>query len=247
LVEEIYKRREKMRQLFWASFLGSFAAFVLAGQGRTADLSILQTKAPAATTYVDPWTGLYLGIHGGYGLARGASTICCDAAGLAADLKTAPQGFVGGLHGGYMAHIPGSGFIFGLEGDGDVATLDGTANNPGFIGNANSKNRWLVSFRGRLGYVLVPNTLAYVTGGWGWGSSDFSVQNTEGTAINLSVTKNGAVLGGGLEVALSSQWFIRTEYLHYFFNDTTMSMPAGNFLRASDNVSVARAGLTYKF
>ena len=211
-----------------------------------ADMAV---KAPAPVVYGDPWNGFYIGGNIGYGLDRGAST--ATASGFAVDFATVPAGLVGGLHAGYMYHLPGSGFVLGLEGDGDLATLDGTVNNPGFVGNANSKNRWLASFRGRIGYLLVPNVLVYGTGGWGWGSSDFTVQavNANGTfnAMSLSATKNGAVVGGGVDFAITANWIAGLEYLHFFLNDSTANMGGGNFLTASDNVDMVRARLSYKF
>jgi outer membrane immunogenic protein len=236
-----------MRRLLCAIMLVAGLPF---GWADAADMGY-PVKAPAAAYTADPWSGFYLGINGGYGLARGAGTACCNADGLAVDFKTAPSGFIGGLQAGYMIHIPGSGFVAGLEGDGDIATLDGTVDNPGFIGNANSKNRWLASFRGRLGYLFVPNVLVYGTGGWSWGSSDFTVQSVNNAGVvntaSLSASKNGAVVGGGIDFALSSNWIAGLEYLHYFLNDSTMNMGAGNFLTASDNVDAVRARLSYKF
>src|SRR5712675_847656 len=237
----------------------ALAASAIAGIVMAADLPLrgamaadMAVKAaPAPYLNVDPWNGFYLGINGGYGIDRGGGTACCTVQGLAVDLKTAPQGFIGGLQAGYMLHLPNTGFVLGIEADGDIATLDGSTNNPGFIGNANSKNRWLASLRGRFGYLLAPNALAYFTGGWGWGNNEFGLNavNADGsvTTINLSATKSGAVVGGGLEIALTNNWFARAEYLHYFLNDMNMAMPSGAFLNVSDNVSVARGGLSYKF
>jgi opacity protein-like surface antigen len=227
------------------------AVLAIAGCGPVIAADLKLKAAPAPYVGEDPWNGFYLGINGGYGIDRGGGKACCTVQGLAVDLKTAPQGFIGGLQAGYMHHVPGSGFVLGIEADGDIATLDGSTNNPGFIGNANSRNRWLASLRGRAGYLLAPNALAYITGGWGWGSNEFGVNavNADGSVqtIDLKATKSGAVLGGGLEVALSSNWFARAEYLHYFLNDMNMTMPSGAFLNVNDNVSVARGGLNYKF
>ncbi|HEX9613623.1 MAG TPA: outer membrane beta-barrel protein [Candidatus Bathyarchaeia archaeon] len=219
----------------------------------------LYTKAPPAPLgYGDPWNGFYVGINGGYGFERGAGSgqTTNFLHNIGTDFATSPQGFVGGLHVGYMWHLPGSGFVFGVEGDGDIATLDGTQQNPGFIGNVNSKNRWLASFRGRLGYILVPNVLAYGTGGYGWGSADFTVTGTDGSQVNFKPTLGGAVLGGGIEIALTPSLLARVEYLHYFLNDINGSfsgklMPIGvsanMIFHADDNVSLIRGGLSYKF
>lgn len=242
-----------MRKLLLAAFAALFAFPAVA-----ADLPV--KAAPVPPAYMsDYFSGLYIGAHGGYGFDRGDGTgTATTAIGTGAtSFATAPQGFIGGLHIGWGTRV-GNGFYFGVEGDGDIATLDGTANNPGFIGNINSKNRWLASLRGRFGFIVVPNLLAYATGGWGWGGSSFTVTGTDGTQFSTSPTLNGAVLGGGIEIALNPNWGLRAEYLHYFLNDlnaaTTgvmsngvVALPANIFANVKDNVDVARVGLSYRF
>src|SRR6266436_7888525 len=180
-----------------------------------ADLPVKGPIQRAEPAY-DYFNGFYIGAHGGVGWDRGAGTGFDPFGSM--DFNTAPFGFVGGLHAGVGTRLGGN-FYLGVEADGGVATMDGTVNNPGFIGNINSKNRWLASLRGRFGFVLAPNLLAYGTAGWGWAGSSFTVTGTDGSQFSTKPTLNGVVAGGGLEYALSQNWGLRVEYLHYFLGD----------------------------
>ncbi len=218
----------------------------------------LYTKVPPPVPMVVPYdyfNGFYIGGHAGVGWDRGAGT-AFDPFG-SVDFNTAPFGFVGGLHAGAGTRLGGN-FYLGIEGDGDVATMDGTLQNPGFIGDINSKNRWLASIRGRFGYILVPNLMVYGTAGWGWAGSDFTVTGTDGTQFSTSPTLNGAVAGAGLEYALSHNWGIRVQYLHYFLGDfhagaagivcangCTGIVPLG--ANVTHNIGAATAGISYHF
>jgi outer membrane immunogenic protein len=235
-----------MRKLLLAALAACFALPAVA-----ADMAI---KAPPSTgsPYYDYFSGFYIGAHGGVGWDRGAGS-ASDPFGTMG-FATAPFGFVGGLHAGYNFHSSGP-FVFGIEADGDVATLTGTVNNPGFIGSIDSKNRWLASVRGRLGVLVSPTGMIYATGGWGWAGSSFTVTGTDGSQFSTSPTLNGAVIGGGIEHALGPNWGIRVEYLHYFLGDlaasTTGSVNGGPIVPIGANVStntgVARAGISYHF
>lgn len=218
---------------------------------RAADLPV--KAAPVPPLYLDYWAGFYAGGHAGIGVDRGAGTATDPFGSMG--FNTSPAGFVGGVHAGYNFHTPGSAIVFGVEADGDVATLDGTLSNPGFIGSIGAQNRWLASVRGRLGFLLAPTVMAYGTGGWGWAGEKFVVTGTDGSQFSATPTLSGAVLGGGLEHALTPNWGVRVEYLHYFLQDlnanTTGSINGGPILPIGANVThsldVARAGLSYKF
>ena len=89
------------------------------------------------------------------------------------------HGFAGGLLGGYN-FVAQSRWLFGVEGDitwTDNAHTD-TVSDPGFGQSATLKlaqgPAW--SLRGRLGYLVTPETLLYGTAGWAWSSYTFSVQ-----------------------------------------------------------------------
>lgn len=220
---------------------------LMPGMAKAADLKTPQAIMPLPVTS-DPFNGFYLGINGGYGFDRGASTAGSPLG--SNDFNTSPQGFVGGFQAGYLWHFAPS-FVFGVEGDWDLASLDGTSNVPGFFANVNDKSKWLASIRGRLGYLIMDRVLLYGTAGYGWGSSEFSgsglLTNGGTGTVDLTATRGGAVFGGGLELAVAPNWLVRGEYLHYSLNDFNTANQFSQFLNVQDNVSVLRGALSYKF
>jgi outer membrane immunogenic protein len=83
--------------------------------------------------------------------------------------------FAAGVHGGYNWQI-GPRFVAGIEGDWTWTnasasftqgwTLFGTATPVvGSFTTMSTKLDWLASIRGRAGYLVTPDLLAYVTGG----------------------------------------------------------------------------------
>jgi outer membrane immunogenic protein len=104
----------------------------------------------------------------------------------------------------------------------------------------------LATARARLGYVVLPNLLAYGTAGAAWGHSEMtgSVQYFgSGTA---GTNNFGWVAGGGLEHKLWEHILVRVEYLYYDFAKTTYVTPAFT-TTAATSLDVVRAGLSYKF
>jgi outer membrane immunogenic protein len=101
------------------------------------------------------------------------------------------------------------------------------------------KTTWDASVRGRLGYLITPSVLAYVTGGGAWLHVE-TISNcgtTPGTGlpctpdpngfspavITYSQTLSGWTLGGGLEAALWPNWVARAEYRYADFGSFTVT------------------------
>jgi outer membrane immunogenic protein len=231
-----------MKDFFWGALAGALLGFC--AHADAADMAASINKAPVASApYGDPWSGFYIGGAVGYGWIRGTGTFSESEA--SSSFGTSPQGLVGGLHLGTGTRIGGNVYV-GAEVAGGVGTLDGTAQNPGFIGNANSKNHWLMSVSGRLGYIVAPNAMVYARGGWAWAGSEFTL-NSGPLSISTSPTLNGGLLAGGIEVALTPNWIAGLEYQHYFLNDINLPIAVGLSARVNDNIDVALARLSYKF
>jgi len=203
----------------------------------------LYQKAPPATVSYDAFSGFYLGAHLGYGWNN--ATGRASTTDVVMDFKDAPQGFVGGIHGGFGGRFSSIWYL-GIEADADLATIDGSLGSPGFVLNTNSKNRWLGSVRGRFGIIPVGHAMIYGTVGYGVGSSEFTLSALNTTVVSASPTQSGLVAGGGIEVPLAANWLARAEYLHYAFGDINANVGAVA-IKVQDRVDVARAGLSYKF
>jgi outer membrane immunogenic protein len=128
---------------------------------------------------------------------------------------------------------------------------------------------WDASARGRLGYLLSPNLLAYGTGGFAWQNIKTSVacQNSLGDPLcfatagspfesaSNSVTRPGWTIGSGVDARISGNWILRAEYRYSYFgtwnNQASLSNPGttptivGYQLKIS--TQIATIGLAYKF
>jgi outer membrane immunogenic protein len=243
----------------------------LFGIAHAADLPL--KAATALPPVLDMYTGFYIGGEIGYGWNLG-NTGCAMSSGLCdlGTLSAAPQGFVGGGFLGWGTRIPGllgpfglDGY-FGIEGNGDVANLTGSAAMPALLTVVNANTDWLASARGRFG-LIYQNVMFYGTAGWGWGSSSLNVMQpvtgvTGPTLANTSTTQSGLAWGGGVEFPwfFGPGWKARMQYLQYDFGtfgapctntaicptipDTTI--PALNFTQ-KDRIDTITAGLSYKF
>jgi outer membrane immunogenic protein len=209
-----------------------------------ADLPVKGPVQGFAPTYTsDPFSGFYIGANLGYGWNSAAGT-ATDTEGTFIDFKNAPQGFVGGLHAGFGGRFAQVWYL-GIEGDGDIATLDGSLGSPGGL-STTSKNRWLASIRARFGIIPVGHAMLYATAGYGVGGSEFTLTALSQNMANLSPTQSGLVAGGGIEIPFTANWLGRVEYLHYAFGDLNANV-GSVAIKVNDRVDVVRGGLSYKF
>jgi outer membrane immunogenic protein len=234
-----------MRAKLWGVLVAVAAG---AGVANAADLAVPVYKAPVykAPVVVSDWSGFYIGVHGGYGWGDPSyvapppapnneeELVAAVAAPPAPHAVSVKQN--GGIFGGHIGYNWQFGcFVAGVEGDIDGADITGT--DP--AGPITFKTNELASIRGRLGYTVTPDLLAYGTGGAGWTSTDI---NAAGVTDTLS--KWGWVAGGGLEYKFFGHWIARAEYLHYGID---ASATVNGFTVNEKSIDVVRGGLSYKF
>jgi outer membrane immunogenic protein len=185
--------------------------------------------APAVVEPVYNWTGPYVGINGGYGWGNSD---------FSAPFNSAAFDTSGGLVGGTLGYnYQVNQFVFGLEGDIDASWMKGSALCGGAF-TCQTKNTWLGTARGRLGYSF-GRFMPYVTGGAAFGDINTSI-NGLGSA---SDTKVGWAAGGGIEAVLSGPWTAKVEYLH-------VDLGRGAPILGSDakfDADIVRAGINYRF
>jgi outer membrane immunogenic protein len=194
--------------------------------------------APIAPPPLFSWTGFYIGGNAGGLWARSSEgwTIdpanSADAAGaIAARQALSAQtlkasSFTGGLQAGYNWQT--GPLVIGLEADINWAHASTTSFFPtlaplfGAPGDGNNLTQaitlnWYGTARGRIGYAW-DRMLFYATGGFAFGqvhyfdSSSYAAGVTE--TADVTKTKTGWALGGGVEYALWQNWSVRGEYLH---------------------------------
>lgn len=217
------------------SRIGFAAAAILFAPlaAQAADLPRGPYKAPA---YVAPayanWTGFYVGLNAGYGFGKSDWDIPA--------VSPSPKGFVGGGTIGY--NLQTGLWLWGLEGDIDYSGMKGSADGPG--GSYETKNSWLGTARGRIGYAGWNNLLPFITGGAAFGD----VKATAPNGASASKTQIGWTAGGGLEYAMWANWSVKAEYLYL---DLGKFDAGSSFGIGSDNVNfkanLVRAGVNYRF
>ena len=239
------------------------------------------------------WCNWYVGVNGGDVYAsNNFSTVATpipDAAlgapagvseGLAAlSTGSAPIGstnaFIGGAQAGYNWQV--GNFVPGIEADIEGFSRSGgsttTTTQAVVVGvptistqTATMSTSYLGTLRGRLGLLVTPDWLPYLTGGLAYGgvkASDTLFQTGTngffgaGTASFVD-TRLGWALGAGMEWMFAPRWSAKAEYLHYDlgyanFTNLPFSVQLLSSIYQTDAVSahfsgdIVRLGVDYHF
>jgi outer membrane immunogenic protein len=234
----------------------------------------ISAKAPLAPPAYS-WTGVYVGGDLGEAWTSniGTWTPLPSPTAFGENIDSGgnrDSSFLGGLHAGYNLQFSPA-WVAGIEGGWSWANANGSFTEqwmptsgapplPGSSVTLSSKLNWLASLRGRFGYLLTPNLLAYASGGPAWARFDYTGSSsfpsiTYFAGKTSSSVETGFTVGGGLEWALTSNWFVRAEYLYYRFNNSptligqsaTFPSYPSQFSWSSTSINVGQTGLSYKF
>jgi outer membrane immunogenic protein len=221
-----------MKQTVLAS-LGLLAIAAVATPAMAADLPVRPTvKAPPYVPQAYNWSGFYFGINGGYGFGTSSW--------IGTDNFNINGGLVGGTA-GYNWQVGQA--VFGLEGDGDWSGIRGSTTT-GCPAGCETRNDWLATFRGRLGYAA-DRFLPYVTGGLAVGDIKATTPGFPG----IDTGRAGWTVGGGVEFAIAGPWTAKLEYLYVDLGSANCGFSCGTF--TPDNVdlktNIVRGGINYKF
>lgn len=218
------------------AYAASVLAICMAGSAaQSADLGVPRTPVAAEVMASGfTWTAVYGGLHAGYGFANTAISV------------PGAFGFSGiGSNGWLVGGKIGADYQFaqrwvaGVLLEGNLQGID-TVMGIGGLGNIkfSGDRRWAI--RGRLGYLLTPETMLYVTGGFTQGRTTLSAPGGLGS---ISFSANGWQIGGGVETRLSGNWFMYAEYIHTFSNSFGQFAP----LSVKPTSGTARIGINYRF
>ncbi len=213
---------------------GALAVISMTGVAHAADMQRPQAMPAKAPMYMAPvynWTGMYAGINAGYGWGRSNFNNAFGGTG-SFDVD-------GAVVGGTIGYNWQAGqTVFGLEGDVAWSGIKGsTSAGICAIGSCETRNNWLGTVRGRIGYAF-DRVMPFVTGG-------LAVGDIEASALGFSETKTkaGWTLGGGVEVALAGPWTAKAEYLYVDLGNRSF---AGG-TNVDFHTNVVRGGLNYRF
>jgi len=217
-----------MKKLMLAS--AALGALTIAGPLMAADLPArmpYKAPPPPPIPYFS-WTGCYIGGH--VGGAWSNRSFDNDNFVFATPLGTATQfggnrgfdssGWLGGGQAGCQWQI--TSVVFGIEGDGSWTGLRGSATDPLFLTSFDAKTEVIYDVTARLGWAW-DRWLVYAKGGGAWAQEKFTVDDPVFGSFSDSFTRNGWVIGGGVEWAFWENWSAKLEYLHYDFGGRTFA------------------------
>jgi outer membrane immunogenic protein len=179
--------------------------------------------APVVTTN---WTGCYLGAGGGYGMwnqdHRTLDPARVPFAGQVGDVTSGGRGWFGTVQAGCDYQFANR-WVIGAFGDWDFGSIKGNMSpaifNNGMLGEEKLKYSWAAG--GRVGYLIVPSVLGYISGGYSQARFDgvtfapFGVAGVPVTFLTMDAqTYDGWFIGSGYEYALDflPGLFWKTEY-----------------------------------
>ncbi|MBR1226294.1 MULTISPECIES: TonB-dependent receptor domain-containing protein [unclassified Bradyrhizobium] len=236
-------------------------------------------KSPRMLDAAWNWAGIYAGGNVGYvgGRAVTSAVFSEDATGLPFDGGRLFSTRGTASFGGQAGYNWTSGrLVAGIEGDFEYRNQRGrnTTNCAGNVCNAalapldapvtaslDYQLGWVASVRGRVGALVSPGLLAYVTAGVPFGkiTTSASVAGFDNAgaattaALDTDTYRFGWAVGGGLETRLAGNWTGKLEYLHMDFGSvrSTPATAANTAVAFDSNTRVTsdgvRVGVNYKF
>ncbi|OPY95859.1 hypothetical protein A5906_07805 [Bradyrhizobium sacchari] len=211
------------------------AVAAMTGSASAADLAARPyVKAPVAAP-VASWTGFYVFGGGGGGLSNSDQRIQTTATALplTIDQRQGGSGWFGTVGLGYDWQFSGT-WVAGVFADGQFGSIRSTVQDPIFptgpiTGRQKLEDSWAAGVR--LGWLVAPNVLSYVNGGYSgahFGSTTFTTLAGTPAGVHINgYNRNGWFIGGGVENNLnifgiqSPGWFMKTEYRSAFYNAKT--------------------------
>jgi len=219
------------------------------------------TKAapPPMIAAVYDWSGLYVGLNGGYGTSRNCWSVddpipsgCHDA--------------TGGTFGGQIGYRwQAANWVFGLEGQGNWADFSGSNPTtydvrlgvPLYTNHTKIQSFGLIT--GQVGYTF-NNVLVYAKGGVAVVDNRFDyIRASDGYVASVSETRWNPTVGAGVEIGFAPNWSIGAEYNHIFQSTKDLTLQncaydrgykcgyATEGLHVRQDVDLALVRLNYKF
>ncbi|TIP11441.1 outer membrane protein [Mesorhizobium sp.] len=183
--------------------LGAVSVLALGSASHAADAVV-----PVVETSGFNWSGIYVG----FGVGAGANVHE-----LSGDLLPGfslngigGEGVYGELTVGYDYMVSPRFLIGGLL-DAHVGNIETTLDVAGL--DASVQETYGFDAGLRAGYLLTPNTLGYVLGGYSW--QKYKLDTNAG--FDFDWDQSGYFVGAGVETAVNSNWTIKTEYRYTRF------------------------------
>jgi outer membrane immunogenic protein len=247
--------------------LAAVAAFT--GSASAADLGARPyTKAPMMAPVYN-WTGFYIFGGGGGGLFSADSNVNTSPGGVALtrDQRLGGDGWFGTVGVGYDWQFGGN-WVAGIFGDGQFGEIRGSLSDSNFVTEGREKLRTSYAAGARIGYLVAPQVLSYVNGGYsgsewsGTTQSFLAVPTGPAVSTTPSFRRDGWFIGGGVENNLdifgisAPGWFMKTEYRSAFYDRISLPEtftpafgggPTGTAVTFKPWVQTISTSLVYRF
>ena len=243
------------------------AIAALTGPALAADLPArTYSKAPVVVAPAANWTGFYIfgGAGGGIWDADNYSVVTATGLPNSNTVRTGGDGWFGTVGAGYDWQFNSS-WVAGIFADGTFGSIRGSITDPNFglTGTEKLKDAWAAG--ARLGYLVAPNVLSYVNGGYTgsqWSGSSLFATAAAGPFLTStpSFTRSGWFVGGGVENNLNifgitaPGWFMKTEYRAAYYGRATLpetffgtNVLTGNSVTFKPFVETVSTSLVYRF
>jgi outer membrane immunogenic protein len=228
-----------------------------------ADLSPI-VAAPVAPVVVDPWTGFFVGFHGGGGAAKKIFVDNFPVYDGEIDAQPKLKGWLAGLQAG--ANYQFGWLLVGAEGDFSWTKFNSDFSCFSFGDQiCGADTQWTATLTGKVGAAIGP-ALVYVKGGGAWVHDAYTNIATCagaqpifkdgifadcGDLYNAKETRPGWLWGVGFEYLLGPHWSMKVEYNHMHFNkrSITFTDEDNNYFTEEihQKVDVIKAGFNYRF
>ncbi|THD75167.1 MAG: hypothetical protein E7813_01545 [Bradyrhizobium sp.] len=224
---------------------GAFGLLALgmAAPAVAADFPVAYSREPVMIPAWYDWSGLYLGLNGGWASSRNCWNDLSLTIGGPSTGTEGCNNAKGALGGGQLGFRwqPNSSWVFGVEFQGDWADLIGSnlSQNPAEPGLINrSRVGAFGFFTGQIGYTI-DTVLLYAKGGGALALDRYNGTLVGSPPISFDSipgqVRYGAVAGAGLEFAFAPNWSLAFEYDHAFLGTRTedfySTLVAGVFTR----------------
>ena len=195
------------------------------GPAFAADVPVLR-ESTVIPVPVYSWTGLYVGLHGGWGFGD------VNFIKTGADLNN--HTIDGGLAGGHIGYNwqMGSSWLLGIEASGTWSGVKKTVFGA-FVGfptdRWTTETKWLATVTPRIG-VTISNWMWYLKGGVAFAGIDHNLANASGSvSFDTSGTQVGWTIGFGGELLLAGNWIFGVEGNFYDFGSFKANSGIVNF------------------
>jgi opacity protein-like surface antigen len=212
---------------------GSIFAIGVSIPAHAADMSV--KAPPPSVPVVAPydWSGLYVG--GNFGGAWTSGSLNIPGNNFYGGLTE----FIGGVQAGY--NFQAGNFLYGVEGTFDWATFDHPTLPTPTLGSVSQD--CIATAAGRFG-VVADRWLVYGKLGAGWVHSS-AILNFPSVSWNGSSTKDGFLIGGGIEYGFKPHWTVGLEYDYLALAD--WNSPTVPTVALNRDVQMVTARINYKF